>query len=178
MIMDIGVGMLIGVLVNFLTTNEPNIYFVIFGIFAALAPDIDYMIYMIKNNWKRDKYSHNHRDLLHHPILFSVCGAVIFYVVNPALGMIWFCGTMYHFVHDTFNAWGIRWGSPFLKQYILIAGYSPKNIIRNKEEQALLVEKYGNDNWLKDGYLTLNTELVAEIIFFVAGTVATVIWLS
>lgn len=185
MIGDIGVGLLIGVLINmFFQPNDPNFYLVIFGAFSALAPDVDFLVYMQKVGWKTDRWTHLHREMLHHPIPFSLGGAVLIGMLNLPLGIVWFFGTICHFIHDTVSAWGIRWGSPFFGWFLLYRNYVPldkshklKRFIRNKDEQNELVAKYGDDDWRKNEYGQVNPGLVLEYILLAIGINTSLWWL-
>ena len=185
MIGDIGIGLLIGMLVNmFFAQNGPDVWLVAFGAFSALAPDVDFLVYMQKVGYKTDRWTHLHREMLHHPIPFSVGGAVLIGMLNLPLGIVWFFGTICHFIHDTVSAWGIRWGSPFFEWFFLYRDYAPhdkshklKRLIRNRAEQDELVRKFGDDDWKKNEYHKANPGLLAEWAILLAGASSAAKWL-
>ena len=114
MFMDIGAGLIIAVIINlFFEPTNPNVYIVLFGPLTALAPDIDFLVYASKKDFKQDRWTYRHRYLLHHPIPFVLAGVVILFPINQLFALAWLCCTIYHFAHDTFNAFGIPWLSPF-----------------------------------------------------------------
>lgn len=173
MILDISVGLLLGVIVNFFTVNNSLALIIFGGVFAIIA-DIDFIIYLSKNNWKVDEFAHEHRDLLHNPIIFSFLGGVILFVfLGWSWGLLWVLATSYHFLHDTIESgWGIRWLYPFSKKYFTLAPYSPKSVIEDKKEQRHIAAKYGNPNWLKEE-TRIKPRLILEI--FLLLTIV-VIW--
>ncbi len=178
MFLDIGAGLMLGILVGILTNNN-SMLLVILGGLAALAPDLDFLIYLYKKNFKTDEFSHEHRDLFHKPILFSLGGGLIFLFFSPTLSLLWFLGTIFHFVHDTMHhGWGIKWGYPFDKRYFIFSSRVPKKIIQTKEEQRELAIKYGNSEWLKEGYLRINRGLILELIVLAIGILIAIWWIK
>jgi hypothetical protein len=120
-----------------------------FGIFCSLSPDVDFIIYLSRNRFKVDQFAHEHRDLFHKPIFFIIIGIAL-YFFSSEIGLIWMIGSLYHFLHDTFEGgWGIMWLYPFSKKYYTLVSYSPKKIISTKEEQRSLALKYGNPHWFR-----------------------------
>lgn len=155
MLIDILFGSTIAFLLHLVFQTENLLFLILFGIFSSLAPDIDFFIWAWKHHWRIDKYAHEHRDLFHHPFWFILGGVFIFsFFLSGAYILVWVLGALFHFIHDTFDGgWGIRWLSwPLPKklrqQYFTYAKYSPKKIIKNKEEQRHIAKKDGNDHWL------------------------------
>lgn len=176
MFLDIAVGMIIGVVVAALT-GQVNVLMVLFGVFSALAPDIDALIYLVRNGGKVDHHAHEHRELLHRPLFFSGGGAIIvWWFFGTPYALLWFLGTLAHLLHDTFDGgWGIRWLDPFYEGYFTLASYSPKKHIPNLEEQRVIAEKYGNPRWLQESYLKMNVKLATEYAVL-AGATGFVVW--
>ncbi len=177
MYIDIGFGLLIGLGIVFFS-GEQDFLLILFGALAALAPDVDFILYLIKRRFKIDQYAHEHRDLLHMPLLFSIGGGVlIFTLISQLYAIVWVLGTMWHFVHDTLDGgWGIRWLHPFYSGYFTLATYSPKNHIPTKTEQREIATKHGNPNWLEQDYFRLNKKLVTEVTVLLAAIGATIYW--
>lgn len=97
-------------------------------------------------------------------------GFVVSYVTGeqrPSLilfGVVWFLGTMAHFIHDTFDGGrGIQWLHPFSCGYYTLAAYSPQRYFKNKEEQCAIAAVHGNPRWLEEQYLRINPKLVFEL---------------
>ena len=174
MLLDIIIGLLIGWGAG-VFSGDPGLPLMLFGAFAAIVPDIDFLIWLARHNWKTDQYVHEHRDILHHPILFSGIGAVLIASVAPVFGLVWLGATLWHFVHDTYDGgWGIRWGSPFSRSYFTLASHSPVRYICDREAQRALAAS-GNADWAGE-YLRpdrktilsslLAALLIAMVIFF------------
>ena len=179
MFLDIGVGILIGVFVGFFSESDVRLTLIIFGGFSAVIPDLDFLIYLSKRNWKVDEFTHEHRDLFHNPIIFSLGGGVILLFVNTDWSLIWAVATFLHFIHDTLqHGWGIRWGYPFDKRYFTLASYSPQWIIVTKEEQRKIAIQYGNPEWLREGYFQINPKLILELIFLAVSSLIAFWWIT
>ncbi|MBU4332596.1 metal-dependent hydrolase [Patescibacteria group bacterium] len=178
MILDISIGLLVAVGVGFLTDGT-SIVLVVFGGFSAVVADVDFFIYLLRNNWKVDQFAHEHRDLFHNPIIFSLGGGIILLsVFGPSWALVWVLGTIYHFVHDTLESgWGVRWLYPFDKRYFTLASYSPQRIIRDKAEQRQIAAKHGNPDWLKEES-KIRPRLVYETTLLVVSIAISVLWLT
>ena len=150
MLLDILFGLILGISMNFIIgTPDSMLPALFFGVFCSLFPDIDFIVYLLRNRFKVDQLAHEHRDLLHKPIFFIIAGIAL-YFLSPEIGSIWMIGNLYHFLHDTIEGgWGIMWLYPFSKKYYTLVSYSPKKIISTKEEQRALALKYGNPHWFK-----------------------------
>lgn len=148
MYLDIIIGLLVGLSVSELAGGQDP-WLIPFAVFAALAPDADFIAYLIRNRGRVDRYAHEHRDLFHRPLLFSVGGGILVALFDPAYGTAWFLGTLWHFIHDTYDGgWGIRWADPFSPGYFTLASYSPKRYFRDRTEQRETALGYGNPgNW-------------------------------
>lgn len=163
MYIDIAIGLLIGWLVA-TGAGEQHLFLMLFGVFATLSPDLDFIVWLIRNNWKVDQYAHEHRDLLHLPLIFGVGGGLLISLLNPLYGAVWFFGTIAHFMHDTIDGgWGIQWLHPFYRGYFTLASYSPKHHFRNKAEQRATAAVHGNPRWLEEQYLRPNFKLAFEL---------------
>ncbi len=162
MYIDIAVGLVIGWLVSVMS-GEPQVPLLFFGILATLAPDLDFIVWLARNKWRVNQYAHEHRDLLHLPLVFGVGGGLLISIWYPVFGLVWFLGIMAHFIHDTLDGgWGIQWLHPFYRGYFTLAAYSPKRHFRNKVEQRAIAAVHGNPHWLEDQYLHLNPKLILE----------------
>ncbi len=171
---DIVIGLLIGWGVSALT-GEPALWLALFGVFSALAPDIDFIVWLARHHWKTDRFVHEHRDLLHHPFLFSVLGGLGIALIYPAAGLTWCLATLWHFIHDTFDGgWGIRWESPFRGGYHMLTGDYQLQYIGSREEQRALAAEHGNPNW-SDEYLRPDKKKIMLFILLIVIGIA-IIW--
>jgi hypothetical protein len=155
MVLDIVVGILLAVIVGEFSGSVlgvgDKLSLLAFGVFSSLAPDLDFLIYLWKKKGRVDQFAHEHRDLLHHPLLFTGIGAVILWAafVPGSFILLWVAGTLWHFIHDTLaGGWGIRWlpGDP---RYFTLTAYSPKRVIQDKREQREIAQRYGDPDWLQ-----------------------------
>lgn len=173
MLLDIIIGLLIGWGIGALA-GEPASPLALFGAFAAVIPDIDFLIWLARHGWKTDQYVHEHRDILHHPILFSGLGAALIALLSPAAAGVWLIATLWHFIHDTYDGgWGIRWGSPFSRGYYTLAPHSPVRYIRDRAEQQRLAAS-GNADWAGE-YLRPDRKTIL-IYLISAVAIAGIVW--
>lgn len=175
MYIDIAVGLMIGWIVS-LFVGEQHLSLMLFGMFATLAPDLDFIVWLVRNKWRVNQYAHEHRDLLHLPLIFGLGGGLFIALFSPLVGVVWFFGTLAHFIHDTFDGgFGIKWLYPFYQGYFTLASYSPKRHIRNLAEQREIAQAHGNPHWLEDQYFRINSKLLLEWVLL-GGMVGVIIF--
>lgn len=150
MFLDILVSTLVAIVVGTMT-GDVNLQLVLLSIIAGLAMDLDFIIWNIRHSWVQDRYSHEHRDLFHVPLIYTGLGTIIcFYVLGPVMALTWFVSSTWHFIHDTFDGgWGIKWLYPIHKGYWLYVPYSNKRYFKNRAEQRAYAQIHGSDNWIK-----------------------------
>jgi len=172
MLLELSIGIWSAVFISYYFGEELTVSFVLLGVLFAKLMDVDFIIYLFKNNWKVDQFAHEHRDIFHYPILYSFGGCIVFvYFSYSALAALWLLASLGHFVCDTFfGGWGIRWLSPFCNWYFCFANYSPKKIIKTKNEQRRIAEKYGDSNWLKNNS-KLSFTLFRDLTIFLLSAV-------
>lgn len=180
MLLDIAFGIFIAVLwdtLGFMPLTELS---VAVGILFALLPDLDGLVSAIGRLHARknltDEYSHEHREIFHHPIPYIVFGSVVIALItqSPAIVATFAILSLFHFAHDSIGiGWGLRWGSPWsLTAYkwfssqdgdfgCAIARWSPK-------EQHAVASKKGDPNWIKNIYMRPSAVSVIETGGFVA----------
>jgi len=186
MFLDVGIGLLLAIVIGWLTNTNHKLWLLIFGAVSALAPDVDLIVYLIKHKGKLDQLAYEHRELLHKPLAFS-CG--VFFLMwwfdlsylsykTPLLpwAIVWFWATFSHFVHDTFEGgWGIQWWWPLEDKYYLLTKQRLQ-VIRDKQEQREIAIQYGNPNWLKSCF-SWQWWAITKIIFFVIVLIISARWL-
>lgn len=179
MFLDLSAGMLIGLCIQPIFGPELNDWLIVFGAFAAVAPDLDTVIYGLRRGWKTDQFSHNHRDILHYPVIISLLGGIAIAPAGLEPALIWFLATMFHFIHDTVEGgWGIKWLYPFWDKYICLKLDGPRpKIIMSKQEQRGIAAEYGDPNWLSKR-VEFSAKLIAEILIFVVVSAITAIAVS
>ena len=176
MFIDIIVGCIIGVIVGVFSDTTYPFWVLFFSIGAALAPDVDFLIYAWRHDWKIGKFAHEHRDLLHHPVWFSLGGAWMVSLCLPMeFALVWCIATLAHFVHDTLDGgWGVRWipwPLPRYRWYFTLASYSQQKVYRSLEVQREVAADYGNDDWFKEEKQSSIDKIVIIVCIVVIGLV-------
>lgn len=186
MFFDIGVGMLIATFVGVLVGTETPTKFLAVGLIGALWPDFDFLWYVARR-WARgmrplvDRWSTNHRDLLHRPLALTPLTTVIVeFIFGPPEALLFGCATIAHFVHDTIaHGWGIRWFWPFGSRFYVyrtVGSLPPRFYHWTREEQVAVVSRHGRDRWLKQSYGRLSPELRIELAVFACGLTTVTAW--
>ncbi len=176
MFLDIGVGILLSIFVSQWFNLPLSNLFLLFGIICALLPDADFLYHLFKRGTKDNK-DHEHRDILHYPILFIIVGLIIYYF-SPLYGLVFISGTLLHLLHDSIGiGWGIQWLWPVNKNYFtFLYRYQPKHkdsfpkkllYTHKPHEIAELSRKYGDENWIKNIYFKLHPYSLIEFAVFV-----------
>ncbi len=181
MLFDIGIGILLGIIFD----ASSNVYtlagFVMFGIFFALLPDLDFPIHFLRGGSFDDEYKH--RNLLHVPLLLWPIGSVIVYFINPILIPMFLLGTAIHFLHDSVGiGWGVRWLYPFSKTHYaflyrvrtgtfkdiprqLVYAWTPAEV----DEYA---ELYHDEDWIRNIYYKWHPYAIGEAAVFIVAVIA------
>jgi hypothetical protein len=176
MLLDIGVGVLLGV-----TWHAAGFYgslaaTVIFGVFSALSPDLDFIYHLSKGG--STKNAHRHRELLHNPLVFIPLGAAVTALIEPAVAGLFALGALSHMIHDSIGiGWGVQWLFPFSKNHYAL-GYrvrtgnharlpKQKYYVWKNEEMDELTKKYGDPNWFANTYKRWHPFAIVETLVFV-----------
>lgn len=163
---DLGIGIILGIFSsNFF--QLPLLPAVIWGIIFCLLPDVDFILTAFFRNLKTD----NHRDLIHLPIPFLAIGSLVIYILLGKDYLLMFLiGSTYHFIHDTFvMGWGVKWLYPFSKYNYMFFFLWDKDIPEKRffkkatdAEIKKFEEKFGDKNWIRNYYLTINRISITE----------------
>lgn len=156
MILDISLGLLLAWLFSYNGWVEMSWPVLLLACVSTLLPDLDFPVWLAQHKWRTNRWTYQHRDLLHYPMILPfVWGGLAWMVsANPGLGGLAAAGVLAHFVHDTVGgAWGIRWLYPFWGGYVVyrrLPPDAPKSrwVFLNRMEQDHFVHVYGNDKWL------------------------------
>lgn len=156
MLLDIGVGILLGLWLGPSTSATIN---VLLGISFVLLPDLDTPIYFAIRRTKVGSKLRDHRELFHYPLIFIGVGVVLMALVSPRLVPLFVAGSLAQYAHDSFGTgWGIPWLYPlsnkyfkFLYQYDLHKAGQPQKLmwVWSKPEQNQLIDAYGDKEWHK-----------------------------
>ena len=178
--LDIGVGLLLAVIVGVIAGISPSAPFLLIGLIGALWPDLDAIWYVLQHK-KVDQQAHQHRDLLHRPlVLIPPLTAVVWALLGWPAGTLFGLASLAHFVDDFFYiGWGVRLFSPFDDRHWCYRplGEEPwQLLVITKKEQDALSQKYGDPNWLVNIYGTWNWYSILNLIVLLAGIVAVTLW--
>jgi len=161
--MDIGLGLILGVLLRHLTTMNYGVCLAI-GVVATLLPDLDYIWKALVT--KRLPHS-EHRDGLHYPLLFIPTVGLLGSIISPAMGLIFAFGGVLHFLHDSVGiGFGVKWLYPFRNRSYLFLfqiktptnGGMPKRRFYSwsDAERDDMIRKYAYRHWIQYVYLRPN----------------------
>jgi hypothetical protein len=180
--LDIGVGLLLGILLSSLTTLNYGLCLSL-GVLASLLPDLDFLAQYIKT---KALPRTSHRDGLHYPILFIPVVGVLGWLVQPEIGLVFALGALFHFIHDSIGVgFGVKWLFPFKKNSYLFfyqAGLPtnkelPRKLIHswNDSERQQASEKYGDPHWVRQIYFQVHSFGIFEYSVLVIGIAAAII---
>jgi hypothetical protein len=186
MLLDIGVGIILGIGASVLSDNYSLAVFVGIGIFSTLSPDIDYIYHLLRGGSTKD--DHRHREILHNPLLLLIGGLLIWVFISLELAILFTVGAISHFIHDSIGiGWGVQWLYPLTSNhysFFYIAHTAkqkpkpPKRLIYIWPDDQIdkLQEKYGDPNWFENTYLKWHPFAIFELIVFIISLLA--LWLA
>lgn len=177
MFLDIGAGIIISILISSTFAIKLNSTLILIGILFTLLPDLDFIFYFLKER-KVDKFSHEHRDLIHYPIFYFVIGGFLLYLIFPFYIFILFLAcSLFHFLHDSVGTgWGIKWLYPFSgKNYKFFSNKDGKAAFSvigwSKEELKNLAQEKGDDNWIKNVFFKPSFINIVEFLAFLISLI-------
>jgi membrane-bound metal-dependent hydrolase YbcI (DUF457 family) len=180
MFLDIGMGILVAIFTSQYYHAYLGELLVVGGIFFALSPDADFLLYYFKNGITREDYQH--RNMIHYPLLFLPIGTFVVYVLGGEMwAVLFFLGALSHFVHDSIAiGWGIKWLYPFSsKNYVFLYHYSKvkkrglRKLIFAFDKSALndIVAEHWGDEWFNDIYRHWHPIAIVEFGVFLISIV-------
>jgi hypothetical protein len=180
MFLDIGVGILIGILFDSLSDVYSLTTFVLWGMAFALSPDLDFIIHFLKGGKYEDEYKH--RNLLHNPLIFWSVGSLIMAFIEPILVPMFLLGSLSHFIHDSIGiGFGVRWLFPFSRihyafLYRVRTGTfedMPKQLVYKWDDMQVkdYAEKYHDYDWFRNIYLKWHPFAIVEFAVFIVSLV-------
>ena len=187
MFFDIGVGILVAIAAGLILDVDLSFWMVSWSIFFAVSPDIDFLYFFSRRgDTKRD---HNHRDLIHYPILYLPIGTIIIWLIFGKIwGIIFLISSFLHFVHDSIGiGWGIKWLYPFSKKnYAFLYLYSGKvkkglrKIVFSFDRESMNrnVEKHGDPNWVKNIYYKWHPIAIVEFGVFLLSVIILILYVK
>ncbi len=177
---DIGVGLVLTTLVGVATNSEPSWTLLCVGLLGALWPDIDFIIWILRGK-KVDHLAHQHRDLLHRPLILTpILTIAVWLWLGRQAGILFGIATLAHFTHDTIgHGWGIKWLWPLDNRYWCYRSCGDHPIQMHawtKYEQDLMCEDYGNRHWMKQSYGSWSGGIILELMVMGLGMASVVGW--
>jgi len=179
--LDIGVGLLLGILLSSLSGLNYELCLVV-GLLASLLPDIDFIWQYIRTRRVPDT---NHRDGLHYPLLFVPIVGTLGWYMRPYIGLIFALGAFIHFMHDSIGVgFGIKWLFPFKNNSYLFLYQTglptnkdmPRKIMHswNDDERRRAVKKYRDPHWIKHIYFQVHPYGIFEYLILIVGVAAAI----
>ena len=115
MFFDIGMGLFIASVVGMNSDVDFSWILPAAGLVGSLWPDTDFLLY-VGNRYVRglrplvDRWSTNHRDLLHRPlVMVPFTATCVLMFLGHWEALVFGFSTLSHFIHDTIgHGWGIR----------------------------------------------------------------------
>lgn len=165
MLLDIAFGILVAILWDVAGFHQLTPWVLAVAVCFALLPDADGIISaawrMSRGISLTDEYSHEHREIFHHPVPYMVFGSTVVAIItmSPSTVLMFVTLSLLHFAHDSVGiGWGLRWGSPWSQiAYKWFCGqkgsFAWKIAKWTPNEQRDVAEKRGDPNWLKNIYL-------------------------
>ncbi len=143
---------------NMFGWNTTSLYLIVGSVMGAL-PDL---LSLIISKSRINKWSHLHRDNFTHSVFLSIsvfC-LVIFFDFKVAIVV----GTtlLTHPILDSFGiGWGVKLFYPLSDLQIKLFHKKGK-VAYTQQEIDSEVEKFGNENWFHDLFLTFNSTAIIE----------------
>lgn len=187
MFLDIGVGIIAGILLgNYFGLGLGSLYILV-GILISVLPDLDFIYYFLKRGKDKDrKEDYLHRDLIHYPLIYLPAGFLIFYIAGGvAWAWLFFVCSLLHFIHDSIGiGWGIKWLWPFSKNnfafFYIYSGKKKGGLKKllfsfDKKELAKIASEHGDKDWVRNIYFKWHPIAIIELLVFAAAAVLFVI---
>lgn len=176
MLLDIGVGIILGLLLGGLDGGASLFWYPVIGILFALLPDLDFVATML-----RRRSSERHRDGIHYPLILTPLVAALVYLIWPDFTWLAVAALLSHFLHDSVGiGWGVKWLFPFSSNsfsffYHIEDVTSKKRFPRRmvyvwrEAELSQLMRVYGDPNWFRNIYLAWHPYAIFEVTVFLIG---------
>lgn len=181
MLLDIGVGIFLGIAFDLLSGQYDLNVFVVVGVLAALSPDVDFIYHILRGG--TSKNDHRHRELLHNPVFLLVGWLAVAGLTSPTLAWLFVAGATAHFLHDSIGiGWGVQWLVPlrtdhytfFYRVHTADKPKPPKRLVYVWPNDKLdrLQSQYGDPDWFAHTYLKLHPFALVEMVVFALALVA------
>lgn len=179
MLLDLGLGIFIGIMVSSLS-GILSWTLILISVAFALLPDLDFIIYKVFGIHQDKGYKH--RELFHYPLLYLPLGSfLIFHFFGRYLAIAFFLASFLHFVHDSIAyGRGVKWLFPFSKDgyaFIYLFSRAVKRglwqpvFIFNEETTAEFDREHGDEEWLTHIYKEWHPIAIIEFSFFLLSLI-------
>ena len=173
MFLDLGLGILGAIIFAQVIQIKVSFLVLSISIIFALLPDLDFVFGWIKHTEFKN-VSHEHRDLLHYPLLLIPLGSIMIFLFNSNYAYLFAVLVLLHFVHDSIGiGWGVLWLYPFSKKYYKFfseknGSFSKRLVVSwtHKEQHEASIQ-FGDKDWFKNIYLKLHPISMIEFLFFI-----------
>ena len=151
--LDIGVGILLSIVVANWYQVSLSPFFVLLGILAALAPDLD----IVPLFWRT---TYDHRSFPHYPIVQVVLTCMVYGLLGPMYATLYGLGVFIHLLHDSIGlGWGVMWFWPVSRRKFLflpIARMKTYGYFMTwmREEERQLGADYHDPHWIRHYYFS------------------------
>jgi len=181
MLLDIGLGIIWGILFDSASQAHSLGVFLSVGIASALAPDMDFIYHLATGGTMKD--DHRHREVFHKPYFLILGWLIIAAVTDPTLAWLFAAGAAGHFIHDSVGiGWGVQWLAPFKNDHYTFLyrvhtadkPAPPKKLLYVWPNQDIdkLNKRYGDDNWFANTYLKWHPFAIFELAVFILALAA------
>lgn len=181
MLLDIGIGIIWGILFDSFSDAHSLGTFVWFGIFSALSPDMDFIYHLLSGGTMKD--DHRHREVFHKPYFLLAGWLVVALIASPVLAWLFVVGALGHFIHDSIGiGWGVQWLAPFKSDHYTFlyrvhtadkpAPPKKRLYVWPNSDIDKLNAQYGDENWFKNTYLKWHPFATFEFVVFILALLA------
>ena len=177
MFLDIAFGIFGAIIFANSQKVELSLFLILFGVISILLVDLN--AFVPTKKYKLDKFHHNHRELLHYPLVFIPAGFVLALIIfNLPLAILFAVLSFLHFIHDSVGiGWGIQWLYPFSKKFYKFFSDETNELSTRfliswtPIEQEIAAKKYGRDNWIKYYYFRPTPISIVEYSAFIIALI-------
>jgi hypothetical protein len=181
MFLDFGLGILSVIAVSEIFHLPITLWFLFWGIFFALLPDADFILHLLQKKSPHHN-AYEHRSIFHLPLIYIPLGTILIWpVFGPAFAVLFIFASLSHFLHDSFGIGrGVHWLYPFSKtSYAFIYMHSPHAkwglwqwiFTFNEKTLPLFDKEHGDDNWIKNIYLSWHPFALLEYAGFIIAII-------
>ncbi|MFH0854713.1 MAG: metal-dependent hydrolase [bacterium] len=135
--------------------------YLLLGSFCGLVPDI--ISHILSPKVKFNKWYHTHRDNFSHSIFFPTIVLLVAFILNSNFGIMIAVTILTHPFLDLFGiGWGVKLFYPFSNNIYKMFYRGMVLTVWNQREVDAEVEKFGDNNWVRNIYFKPNFVGVSE----------------